>query len=131
MGDIIQTITRSPWTHAALYIGRLHDVSSDMCRTTLARHARFSPETQLVIESKFGEGTIVSSSDNYGDDHLRICRPEGLSADDSESVIEHVARYLGVAYDTRQMLGLACFFFPWKVLPRRTTLSSQSQSLYA
>ncbi len=119
MGDVIQTITQSPWTHAALYIGRLHDVSSDMCRKTLARHTGFSPETQWVIESKFGEGTIVFSLDRYGDDHLRICRPEGLSADDSESVIEHAASYLGVAYGTRQILGLACIFFPWKILPRR------------
>ena len=119
MGDMIQTITQSPWIHAALYIGRLHDTNSKMCRKKLACHARFPPEMQLVIESKFGEGTVVSSLDGYCGDHLRICRPEGLSADDCKSVIEHATSYLGVAYDTRQILDLARFFLPWKILPRR------------
>jgi len=32
VSDVIKTITQSQWTHAALYIGRLHDIEDETTR---------------------------------------------------------------------------------------------------
>jgi len=77
------------------------------------------PEEQLIIEAVLGEGTIVSPLSKYQKDHLRICRPEGISADDSQQVLGYAIRRLGNDYDLRQLLDLARFLLPWSIFPRR------------
>lgn len=119
VSEVIKLITQSPWSHAALYIGRLHDIRDPDLREVIAYHYDGEPGDQLLIEALIGQGTIVTSLEKYRDDHLRICRPNGLSPLDAEQVIGYTARHLGWDYDMRQMLDLARFFFPWRLLPRR------------
>ncbi len=116
---IIQLITQSSWTHAALYIGRLHDISDPALREKLKQYYQGEPDVQLVIESILGQGIIVSPLTKYEHDHIRICRPKGISRQDAQKVIGYAIDRLGTHYDIRQVLDLARLLLPWGILPRR------------
>ena len=119
VSQVIKQITQSPWSHALLYIGRLHDIEDDRVRQTVRESYDGSPDEQLVIESELGFGTVVHPLSRYEGDHLRICRPNGLSYGDSQQVIHYAVSRLGLDYDVRQILDLARFFFPYSIMPRR------------
>lgn len=116
---IIRTLTHSPWTHAALYVGRLHDVEDTRLREVLAQHAnQFDDSTQLVIEGAMGLGTVVSPLEKYQYFHARICRPKGIAHQDAQRVIGYAIAALGSKYHTRRIIDLARFLLPWRFLPR-------------
>lgn len=119
VSDVIKTISQSPWTHAAIYLGRLHDIEDETTR----EHIKFiydgNPADQLILEALMGEGTVIRPLSVYNNDHLRICRPKGLSRNDASQVIAYTVRHLGCDYDVRQLLDLARFVFPYGILPRR------------
>ena len=119
VSEVIKLITQSTWSHAALYIGRLHDIEDPLLRETLAQHYGGTADTQLIIESELGEGTIVRPLTTYEKEHLRICRPRGLDYQDSQKIIRYSIGRLGSSYDVRQIFDLARFFFPWFIMPRR------------
>lgn len=119
ISDVIRVITQSTWTHATLYIGRLHDIEDAKFRAHAASHFSGDPEIQLIAESLLGEGTVLRPLTNYEKDHLRICRPRSLSYRDSQQAINFAISRLGFSYDIRQILDLARFLFPWTILPRR------------
>ncbi|MGH8502080.1 MAG: YiiX/YebB-like N1pC/P60 family cysteine hydrolase [Gammaproteobacteria bacterium] len=119
VSNIIKSITLSSWTHAALYIGRLHDIEDSDLREYLEYHYSGESGEPLVIEALLGEGTVVSPLRKYRDYHLRVCRPKGLSRTDAELVIRHCIGCIGLDYDVRQLLDLARFLFPYGLLPRR------------
>lgn len=119
VSQVIKTITQSIWTHSAIYVGRLHDIDDPELRKLVASHYDGDPNTQLLIEPILGKGTIVTPLDAYRGEHLRVCRPKGLSRPDIQAVLKHVVLHLGVEYDFRQMLDLARFLFPYGILPRR------------
>jgi hypothetical protein len=119
VSNIIKNITLSSWTHAALYIGRLHDIEDYDLREYLAYHCSGDPAEPLVIEALLGEGTVVTPLSYYRNYHLRICRPKGLSRTDAELVIRHCIGCVGLDYDVRHLLDLARFLFPYGLLPRR------------
>ncbi|MBD3620090.1 MAG: hypothetical protein HUJ28_11510 [Chromatiales bacterium] len=116
---MIKTLTLSGWTHAALYVGRLHDIEDADIRALIERHWEGDPGEPLVIEALLGEGTIVAPLSKYRRYHLRICRPAGISRRDAFDVIRHAAGRLGLDYDLRQVFDLARFLFPWGIIPRR------------
>ena len=119
VSDIIRWLTNSPWTHAALYIGRLHDVEDEELRATLSSLYSGDTQDRLIVESLLGHGTIVRALSSYDCEHLRICRPSRLSQEDAISVTRHAISHVGLDYDVRQILDLARFLFPWFFLPRR------------
>jgi hypothetical protein len=119
VSEVIKLITQSSWSHAALYIGRQHDIEDPLLRETLRQHYTGTPDTQLIIESELGEGTIVRPLTTYEKEHLRICRPRGLDYQDSQKIIRYSIGRLGSSYDVRQVFDLARFFFPWVIMPRR------------
>ena len=119
VSEIIKIITQSPWTHAALYIGRLHDIEDPDLRARAAAYVGADCREQLVIEGLLGEGTLVSPLQKYRDLHTRICRPRGLSYEDTQQVINYTLGHLGHGYNVRQLLDLARFMFPYGLLPRR------------
>lgn len=119
VSQVIKQITQSPWSHACLYIGRLHDVDDINLRKKLAEHFNGSPNVQLVIEGYLGQGTIASPLESYQCDHIRICRPRGLSRQDAQNVIAYAIEQLGTEYDVRQIFDLARFLVPWSFLPGR------------
>jgi len=120
VSNVIKLITQSPWTHAALYIGRLYDIRDPDLQARVREHYDGDPQDQLIIEALLGEGTVVHSIGNYRDEHLRICRPKGLAHTDAQKVIAFSIARLGTDYDVRQLLDLARLMFPfWAFLPRR------------
>ncbi|MCW9014826.1 MAG: YiiX/YebB-like N1pC/P60 family cysteine hydrolase [Gammaproteobacteria bacterium] len=119
ISEIIKTITLSNWTHSALYIGRLHNVEDPVLRSYIKRFYTGKANDQLVIESLLGEGTLIRNISKYRDDHLRICRPNNLTRNDSQKVISYAINQLGTYYNVRQILDLARFLFPYAFLPRR------------
>lgn len=119
VSHVIKGITQSPWTHAALYIGRLSDIQDEDTRNNIRNHFDGDENKQLILEALMGEGTIINALDKYSQDHVRICRPKTLSRQDASRVIAYTTRRLGCDYDVRQLLDLARFLFPYGILPRR------------
>src|SRR5688572_19348200 len=112
VGRVIRLITHSPWTHAALYIGRLYDIKQPELREKLAQYYQGDPDEQLLIESTLETGVTVSPVSSYEKEHIRICRPKGLYRKDAKLVIAYAINQLGIRYDVRQILDLARFLFP-------------------
>ena len=119
VSNIIKTITLSNWTHSALYIGRLHDISDPQLREFITKFYDGEADDQLIIESLLGSGTVVDCIKKYREDHLRICRPNGLTRKDAQQVIAYALNQLGTYYNVRQIFDLARFFFPYALMPRR------------
>lgn len=119
VSDVIKAITQSCWSHAALYIGRLHEIEDPKLRKLVKDNFDCQPDVQLIIESELGRGTVVRPLSMYDRDHLRICRPRDLTYVDSQKVISHVVNQVGTDYDVRQIFDLLRFLVPWPFLPRR------------
>lgn len=119
VAEVIKLITQSAWSHAALYIGRLHDIEDPLLRDKLRQFYMGTPDTQLIIESELGLGTVVRPLTKYECEHLRICRPRNLDYKDSQQVVRYSIGRLGSSYDVRQIFDLARFLFPWFIMPRR------------
>lgn len=119
VAEIIKSITQSMWTHSFFYIGRLHDIDDPMLRDHIQKYRHCMPEEQLIIEAILGKGIIVTSIEDYEGEHLRICRPRGITRADSQKVIKYAINDLGKDYNVRQIMDLARFMFPYWFLPRR------------
>ncbi len=119
VSEVIKTITHSPWTHSALYIGRMVDIEDPGLREHISWLYDGDPDDHLIIEPLLGEGTIVAPLKKYAKDHLRICRPTGISRQDIHKVIAYAAKHLGHDYDVRHLLDLGRFLLPYGILPRR------------
>ena len=119
VSEIIRTVTQSPWSHSAMYIGRVHDIDDEELREKVLSFYDGDPNEQLIIEAWLGQGTVVKPLEKYRGDSLRVCRPTGLSRQDSQHVLKFALQHLGFDYDLRQLLDLARFLFPYSIIPRR------------
>jgi hypothetical protein len=119
ISDAIRAITQSSWSHAVLYIGRLHDIADHSIRDVIQGKFTYELDTQLIIESVLGKGTIISPISSYKKDHIRICRPRGLSPQDAQKVISYASNKIGNTYDIRQIFDLGRFLLPWSIIPKR------------
>jgi len=121
----IKRLTHSPWTHASLYIGRLHSIEDPAVREKVRLHYQGSPSQQLLVDTIVGQGTRVKPIQFYKGHHIRICRPTGLSYHDTQRVIGFAVNHLGHNYDTRHFLDLAYFLLSnnW-LFPRQRRSSS-------
>lgn len=118
-GRVISTITKSAWTHAALYIGRLSDIQDLSLLNHVKKYYSGAADEQLVIESIMDKGVIISPLSQYKLEHVRICRPKGLPKEEAHKVIHHAMQLIGRPYDKQQIFDLARFLFPWFLLPGR------------
>lgn len=134
VSNIIRGITQSSWTHAALYIGRADDLEDPALRARVETEQKKIGNHRLIIEGLLGHGIIVSPLSKYRENHIRICRPIGLSQKDAELVIAYAYKAVGKSYNVRHLLDLARFLLPWSILPRRwgstlfTTPSGEPES---
>lgn len=130
----IKRFTQSPWSHASLYIGRLYDIDDPELRHKVREHFSGSSDSQLTIESMIGKGTIVTPLSFYRHDHIRICRPQGLSREDAQAIIRYAVSRLGGKYNIRHVVDLCRFMLPWGGYFRRWHSilfdSKGSQALY-
>ncbi|OGT54926.1 MAG: hypothetical protein A3F43_01075 [Gammaproteobacteria bacterium RIFCSPHIGHO2_12_FULL_42_10] len=119
VSSIIRTVTQSPWTHAALYIGRLMDIEDETIKATIKQHIDTDDQTRLIFENLLDQGAVISPLSSYRHHHIRICRPIGITHTDIELVIQHIIQTLGQPYNVRHLVDLARFMLPWSILPRR------------
>ena len=119
VSEKIKLITQSRWSHSALYIGRIHDIADPSLRAIIKHHFKGNRNDQLLIEGMLGRGVIITPLSYYQQDHIRICRPEGISRSDAQKVIEYAIKRLGKDYNIRQTLDLFRYMYPWSFLPRR------------
>jgi|SRR5690606_16871406 len=113
----LRTITVSRWTHTALYIGRPLDIQDTDLRTTLSNFFSAENDTQLIIETRIGQGVTVRPLMDLEHDHLRICRPKGLAAKDVQQVMRYAINHLGSYREGTHLLDLSRFLFPWSLFP--------------
>ena len=109
VSDVIRWVTHSPWTHAALHIGRLDQIDDPALRAVVERHYQGPSNVPLLIESYLNEGTIVQPISFYSRHHLRIARPRDLKPEDTSAVVAHAISRVGVPYNVRQIFDLLRF----------------------
>jgi len=102
---IIKFLTQSTWSHAALYVGdRLGDAAPD-------------GEPNVLLEAEAGLGVITVPLSKYIGFHTRICRAVGLDAQDRQKVIDYAIARIGKQYDSRRIVDLARYLFPYPPVP--------------
>ena len=52
VSEVIKQTTQSPWSHAMLYIGRIHDIENEEVRNSIQASYQGALDEQLVIESE-------------------------------------------------------------------------------
>jgi len=112
----IRAITQSAWTHSALYIGTINEMSAPQ-KKIMTKYYQGAKNTPLVIESNMGKGVTIEPLATYKNNHLRICRPEGINQPGINIVIDYSLSKVGHPYDNQQIFDLARFFIPWWILP--------------
>ena len=117
-GQIIKICSLSHWSHAAIYIGRLCDIHDEELKLEIKKHYSGKETDQLLIETEIGTGTSVQNIELYAGEHLRVCRPRGLTNEDTQHVFKFLKNKLGCDYGIRQAIELLRFFFPYALLPR-------------
>ena len=119
ISHMVQHITQSPWSHSALYIGRIHDLEDPKLRELIQHNYKGSPSEQLLIESVVGQGTVIVPISKYHEEHIRVCRPTGLSHVDAQNTINYAVKTIGREYDIRHFFDLGRFIFSNRLIPRR------------
>lgn len=119
VSEVIKLITQSSWSHAALYIGRISEISNPKLQRLVKQYYQGDENEQLIIESELGLGTLIRPISVYKNEHIRICRPKGLKPEDALDVIRYSVSCIGYQYNVRQILDLARLLFPWHFLPRQ------------
>jgi hypothetical protein len=105
LSAIIKYLTQSTWSHAALYIG-------DALGPGPA-----GGEPLVLIEALAAEGVVAAPLSKFRDFNKRICRPVGLTAEDRRRVIDYVVSRIGMQYDSKRILDLARYLFPYPPVP--------------
>jgi hypothetical protein len=129
VAEVIKLITQSPWSHAALYIGCINDIGNPRLKQLIRQHYQGNDEDQLIAESELGLGTVLRPISVYKAEHIRICRPQNLSNEDRNNVTRYALSCLGYSYNLRQVLDLARFLFPWRIMPRKFRSSLFSKNI--
>lgn len=129
VAEVIKLITQSPWSHAALYIGRINEIQNPRLKHVIKQYYDGSEHDQLIAESELGLGTVLRPITVYELEHIRICRPQNLSDEDKDNVTRYAMSCLGYSYNIRQILDLARFLFPWHVMPRKFRSSLFSKNI--
>jgi hypothetical protein len=111
LSAIIKFLTQSTWSHAALYVGErpgdrgpMHGDAPDA-------------EPNVLLEAEADIGVITAPLSKYAHFNLRICRPAGLDGEARQKVVDYALARIGKQYDTRQILDLARYLFPYPPVP--------------
>jgi hypothetical protein len=102
---VIKFLTQSTWSHAALYLGeRPGDVAPN-------------GEPNVLLEAEADTGVATAPLSKYYKFHTRICRPVGLDATATQQVIDYAAARIGKQYDSKRILDLLRYLFPYPPVP--------------
>ena len=104
---VIQYLTQSSWSHAALYVG------AEQARRLGAQGQ------ECFVEADVAEGIRLVGLSEFKGCHLRICRPVGLNDREIAALMAYVGQRLGQRYDLHNIIDLARYFFPLPPVPQR------------
>jgi hypothetical protein len=103
----VKYLTRSTWSHAAIYVGR-------------ARNLHGLPDgTPAIIEADLENGVIAVPLSKYEGFNLRICRATSLSKVETAAVVKFMRDSLGMSYDLKNVIDLARYLIPTPPVPNR------------
>ena len=107
----IKFLTQSTWSHAALYVGErpgdrgaLHGEAPD-------------GEPNVLLEAEADTGVTTAPLSKYLHFNMRICRPVGVSPASRQQVVDYALARIGKQYDSRQIVDLARYLFPYPPVP--------------
>jgi len=101
----IKYLTQSTWSHAALCVGE--------------RPGDHTPsgEPNVLLEAEADSGVVTVPLSKYVRFHTRICRPVGLDDEATQNVIDYALGRSGKQYDSRRIVDLARYLFPYPPVP--------------
>ena len=102
----IKYLTQSNWSHAALYVGD-------------ALSAFTGDERHQLVEADINDGVRSIGLSQYNSFHTRICRPVGLSRQETDAVINFALAMLGHQYDLRNIFDLARYLLSQPPVPAK------------
>jgi hypothetical protein len=105
LSGIIKYLTQSTWSHAALYVGERPD---DVAPTG---------EPNALLEADAAPGVTTVPLSKYAGFHTRICRPVGLTAHETQEVVDYALARVGMQYDSKRIVDLARYLFPYPPVP--------------
>jgi hypothetical protein len=113
---IIRYLTQSSWSHSAIYIG-----DELLRRSEQAEWARrhFGDEAAHLVIEALPRGVVASPLAKYVDFNVRVCRPHRLRTDHGRAILEEAVATLGWRYDLRNLLDLARYLIPVRLVPPR------------
>lgn len=119
---IIRYLTQSSWSHSALYIGD-ELVRRGGEQAAWARR-QFGAEAEHLVVEALPRGVVASPLVKYVDFNLRICRPHGLRSADAQRILDEAVATIGWRYDLRNVLDLARYLIPVRIVPDRWRASA-------
>ncbi|AEP31632.1 YiiX/YebB-like N1pC/P60 family cysteine hydrolase [Brumicola nitratireducens] len=100
ISSAIKYLTQSTWSHVCIYIGE-------------------QPGLQPILEADLIEGVITVPLNKYDGFNLRICRPVGLTKEDTVKLLSFLIERLGHQYDTKNIFDLMRYLLPTPPIPQR------------
>ena len=100
ISSAIKYLTQSTWSHVCIYIGE-------------------QPGLQPILEADLIEGVITVPINKYDGFNLRICRPVGLTKEDTVKLLSFLIERLGHQYDTKNIFDLMRYLLPTPPIPQR------------
>lgn len=114
---IIKYLTQSSWSHSALYIGdELLQRGGAVRERALASLG--DQASELIVEA-LPEGVVASPLAKYVDYNVRIVRPHRLRPDHLKVILDDAVATIGWRYDLRNVLDLARYLIPVRLVPDR------------
>jgi len=111
LSAIIKFLTQSTWSHAAFYVGeRPGDRGPNHTGDPAA-------EPNVLLEAEVETGVTTAPLSKYLHFNMRICRPVGLTAESKRQVTDYALARLGKRYDSKQIVDLARYLFPYPPVP--------------
>ena len=74
-------------------------------------------EPNVLLEAEVDTGVITVPLAKYARFNTRICRPVGLDDAGRRQVVDYALARRGKQYDTRQIIDLARYLFPYPPVP--------------
>lgn len=103
----VKYLTRSTWSHAAIYVG-------------ISRGLDSLPDgTPTLIEADLANGVIAVPLDKYAKFNTRICRPASLTDNERNDVVQFMHDSVGMTYDLKNVIDLARYLIPTPPVPSR------------
>jgi hypothetical protein len=102
----IMYLTQSTWSHSCLYVGDALQRSEN-------------GEKLVLVEADLLEGIHAVPLSKFSSFNVRICRPVGLTEQDTTLLISFVIAQLGYKYDLKNVVDLTRYLLPVRFVPAR------------